>query len=178
MTELYRPGEPAAAQSAAPISLQFKGSAGEYFRIWIVNLSLSVITLGLYSPWAKVRRKRYFYGSTLLQGSAFDYLGNPVAILKGRLLVLAGLAIYGVLKELNAFAAMAAFLAVAITLPWIIQRALQFNARNSAYRSLRFGFHGRKAEVFGVLVAGSLLLMATLGFGYPLYLWMKRRMFV
>ena len=89
MAELYRPGGPAAAKSAAPVSLQFTGSAGEYFRIWIVNLCLNVVTLGLYSPWAKVRRKRYFYGSTLLEGSAFEYTGNPVAILKGRLLVLA-----------------------------------------------------------------------------------------
>jgi uncharacterized membrane protein YjgN (DUF898 family) len=166
------------SEPSTPVSLQFTGNSGEYFRIWIVNLCLSVITLGLYSPWAKVRRKRYFYGSTLLQGSAFDYLGNPVAILKGRLLVLAGLAIYGVLKELNAIAALASFVAVAIALPWIIQRALQFNARNSAHRSLRFGFHGRKRNVFGVLLAGSLLLVVTLGFGYPLYLWLKRRMFV
>ena len=80
MAELYRPG--------GPVALQFTGTAGEYFRIWIVNLCLNVVTLGLYSPWAKVRRKRYFYGSTLLEGSAFEYTGNPVAILKGRLLVL------------------------------------------------------------------------------------------
>ena len=33
-----------------------------------------------YSPWAKVRRKRYFYGCTLLEGSSFEYTGSPVAI--------------------------------------------------------------------------------------------------
>ncbi len=34
--------------------LSFHGSAGEYFRIWIVNLCFSVITLGICSAWAKV----------------------------------------------------------------------------------------------------------------------------
>lgn len=35
----------------------FTGSAGEYFRIWIVNIALSIVTLGIYSAWAKVRTK-------------------------------------------------------------------------------------------------------------------------
>jgi uncharacterized membrane protein YjgN (DUF898 family) len=178
VSALYRPREPAAAQSATPISLQFTGSASEYFRIWIVNLCLTVLTLGIYSPWAKVRRKRYFYGSTLLQASSFDYLGNPVAILKGRLLVLAALFVYGVLKELHFLVALASFVALAIALPWIIQRALQFNARNSAYRNLRFGFAGSKTDIFGVLLIGALLVPVTLGIGYPYYLYMKRRVFV
>jgi len=178
VSELYRPREPAAAQSAAPIALQFTGSASEYFRIWIVNLCLSVLTLGIYSPWAKVRRKRYFYGSTLLQASSFDYLGNPVAILKGRLLVLAALFIYGLLKEMNFLVAMASFVAVAFALPLIIQRALQFNARNSAYRNLRFGFTGSKLDIFGVLLIAGLLVPVTLGLAYPFYFFTKRRVFV
>src|SRR5512132_4595905 len=92
----------AAAAPSAAVPLQFTGQAGEYFKIWIVNLCLSVVTLGIYSAWAKVRRKRYFYGSTLLQGSSFEYLGNPVAILKGRLIVLAAFTAYALLKEVHA----------------------------------------------------------------------------
>ena len=48
------------------------GAAGVYFRIWIVNLFFTLITFGIYSAWAKVRKKKYFYGSTRLdfrQGS-------------------------------------------------------------------------------------------------------------
>ena len=59
---------PAAGPACEPISFQFKGRAGEYFRIWIVNTLLSVVTLGVYSAWAKVKRLRYFYGSTFLDG--------------------------------------------------------------------------------------------------------------
>ncbi len=92
---------PQLQQRAAAVPLQFTGNAGEYFRIWIVNLCLSVLTLGIYSAWAKVRRKRYFYGSTLLDGSAFEYLGNPVAILKGRVIVVVAFAAYALLKEVH-----------------------------------------------------------------------------
>ena len=38
--------------------LRFTGSGGEYFKIWIVNLLLTIATLGIYSAWAKVRKAR------------------------------------------------------------------------------------------------------------------------
>ena len=74
--------------------LTFSGTAGEYFRIWIVNVCLTVITLGIYSPWAKVRRMKYLYRSTHLAGGSFDYHASPVAILISRCISVAVLAVY------------------------------------------------------------------------------------
>jgi len=166
------------AAAPAPVALQFTGGAVEYFRIWIVNLCLTVLTLGLYSPWAKVRRKRYFYGSTLLERSAFEYTGNPVAILKGRLLVLAVFTVYSLSQQALPLLSFALLLGVLAFLPWIIQRALQFNARNSLHRNVRFGFHGGKLQIFAVLLIAGLLVPMTLGIAYPWYQAMKRRIFV
>jgi Zn-dependent protease with chaperone function len=75
--------------SPAPsrILFEFKGNGSEYFRIWVVNILLSVVTLGIYSAWAKVRRKQYFYGNTRVNGAGFEYLGSPAKILKSRLIV-------------------------------------------------------------------------------------------
>lgn len=42
---------------------RFTGNGREYFRIWIVNTLLTILTLGIYSAWAKVRKKRYIYGN-------------------------------------------------------------------------------------------------------------------
>ena len=56
--------------------LEFSGSAGEYFRIWIVNTFLTIITLGIYSAWAKVRTRQYFYAHTGLAGHSFEYLAK------------------------------------------------------------------------------------------------------
>jgi hypothetical protein len=57
---------PRAARAVAAIErpFEFRGEAREYFRIWIVNLALGIVTLGVYSAWAKVRSERYFYGNT------------------------------------------------------------------------------------------------------------------
>ena len=49
----------------AGCDFSFTGNASEYFGIWIVNLLLSIVTFGIYTAWAKVRRLRYFYGNTL-----------------------------------------------------------------------------------------------------------------
>ena len=82
------------------IGFEFNGSAFEYFKIWIVNIALSIVTLGIYSAWAKVRTKRYFYGNTTLDGSSFEYLANPISILKGRLIVFGFILIYAVTTKI------------------------------------------------------------------------------
>ena len=51
-------GNSAPATSIEPF--RFTGTAREYFGIWIVNILLTIVTLGIYSAWAKVRRMRYF----------------------------------------------------------------------------------------------------------------------
>jgi uncharacterized membrane protein YjgN (DUF898 family) len=57
---------------------EFTSTGREYFGIWIVNILLTVLTLGIYSAWAKVRRNRYVYGNTRLLGSGFDYHAQPM----------------------------------------------------------------------------------------------------
>src|SRR5258705_13530536 len=93
---------PDESDGGGAVSLRFSGQAGEYFRIWIVNVCLSVVTLGIYSAWAKVRRKKYFYGNTLLNGASFEYLADPKAILKGRLIVFGVFVLYQGLNHLAA----------------------------------------------------------------------------
>mgnify|MGYP006216204291 CR=1 FL=1 len=75
-----------------PVKFIFHGAGREYFKIWLVNLVLTIATLGIYAAWAKVRTRKYFYQSTELNGNRFDYHGDPKAILKGNLLV-AGIAL-------------------------------------------------------------------------------------
>ena len=84
----------ATQETTRKVPFQFHGDGTEYFRIWIVNLLLTIVTLGIYSAWAKVRSKRYFYGNTELAGDRFDYLASPIAILKGRLIAVAALVAY------------------------------------------------------------------------------------
>ena len=183
-----------AATSHAPangaVALQFTGQAGEYFRIWIVNVCLSVVTLGIYSAWAKVRRKRYFYGNTLLNGAAFDYLADPKAILKGRAIVLA---VFVAISLLGEFLGTSVFgIVYVVALPYIVIKASRFNALNSAYRNVRFqfgngfppptGWHRRLAagyrETSQFLILPVFLVPITLGLMFPYYAWRKRQFFL
>lgn len=118
----------------------FTGDAAEYFGIWIVNLFLSIITLGIYSAWAKVRRKRYFYGHTWVGESNFEYHGNPVSILKGRIIAVIFFIGYTAAGHFNPTIAEALLLLLFAAAPWFIVRSMAFNAYNSSYRNIRFRF--------------------------------------
>jgi len=172
--------QPDVALSAAGdiVPLRFTGQAGEYFRIWIVNICLSIVTLGIYSAWAKVRRKRYFYGSTLLGDSAFEYLADPKAILKGRIVVVAGFAVYSLAGKINPLAGLAMAFVFLGVLPWLIVRASRFNAVNSAHRNVRFDFRAGYREMGQFLILPVVLVPLTLGLLYPYYAYRKRRFFL
>src|ERR1700730_5174402 len=77
-----------AASARPPEQLHFTGRGAEYFGIWIVNLLLTIVTLGIYSAWARVRRLQYFYRHTEVAGSSFDFHGSPIRILIGRVVAL------------------------------------------------------------------------------------------
>ena len=87
--------------------LQFLGTGREYFGIWIVNLVLCIITLGIYIPWARVRTRRYFYRNTLLDGHSFDYLADPKRLLIGYLIIGAFFVLYTIAGNIDASVALA-----------------------------------------------------------------------
>jgi uncharacterized membrane protein YjgN (DUF898 family) len=130
------------AAVAETLTPTFTGTGQEYFRIWLVNLTLTVATLGIYSAWAKVRRLQYFDRNTELAGAVFDFRGNPWAILRGRLLAVLMLAVYQYAFGFSPTVALAVVGALAIALPFLMRGALRFRLQNSEYRGLRFGFTG------------------------------------
>lgn len=162
-------GPLAGAPEARTVRPEFTGSAGEYFRIWIVNLFFSLVTLGVYSAWAKVRKKKYFYGSTRLDGQTFDYFGRPKAILKGRIIAVLAFVVYALAGELYPYSRYAFWAVAIVVLPWLVVRALTFNARNSAHRGLRFHFSGTPKQAAGVYIGTFVLAVLTAGLAYPLF---------
>jgi uncharacterized membrane protein YjgN (DUF898 family) len=159
------PSAPAAVETAIPF--QFTGTGSEYFKIWIVNIVLSILTMGIYSAWAKVRRKQYFYGCTRLSEASFSYLADPVKILKGRIVVAVGFIVYSSLSEVFPIAGAILTLVFLCVLPWLVVRSLKFNAVNSAVRNIRFGFHGTVGGAARVFLLWPLLSILTLGLLFP-----------
>lgn len=174
------PLEPLAppAVDVSPRPFAFTGSGAEYFRIWIVNLLLSVLTLGLYSAWAKVRRERYFYGHTSVDGSTFGYHASPIAILKGRLIAYAVVFVLAVLGQVAPLAASALYFPLLMLMPIVLVRAFRFRAANSSYGGIRFGFDGLESDAYRVFLFWPMTVPVTLGLAYPYVTQRQREFFV
>jgi uncharacterized membrane protein YjgN (DUF898 family) len=155
--------------------LVFEGDGAEYFRIWIVNLALSVITLGIYSPWAKVRRLQYFYRNTRIAGAGFDYHGRPIALLKGRIVAALMLGAYYAATAISPVTGLFALAGLALLLPWLIVRSLRFRLYNSSYRGIRFRFHGTTREAYWVYLVLPVLSIFTLFLLMPFVLHQMRK---
>lgn len=148
---------------------RFNGNGAEYFRIWIVNLLLSIVTLGIYSAWAKVRRLQYFYGNTELAGSSFRYEGNPIAILKGRIIAIILLFAYQFSSHYSGTAFLVVLALLALVAPWLIRSSFRFRLHNSSYRGLRFRFAGDNAGAYKTFLLYGPFAVFTLYLAAPLF---------
>ncbi len=128
--------------------VEFRGQGGEYFKIWIVNILLSIATLYIYSAWAKVRNKRYFYGNTFVDNSSFEYHATGGQILKGRIVAIIALLVVGVTGAFFPFIQLVLYVLLFLLIPWIIWRSIIFNARMSSYRNVRYGFTKRVGGLY------------------------------
>lgn len=143
-------------------AFHFHGTGREYFKIWIVNLAFTIATLGIYAAWAKVRTRRYFYQSTELNGTRFDYHADPKAILKGNLLVAAALLTFIAGSAFFPVVANLLFLAFLFALPLILVKSLRFHMANSSYSNLRFRFDGTTGSAYARLGIAFLIVVACL----------------
>jgi uncharacterized membrane protein YjgN (DUF898 family) len=126
-----------------------------------------VLTLGLFTAWAKVRKRRYLRGNTELLGHRFDYTADPRRILVGNLIVLAlflAYALFGVVYPAVRFIALGV---IVVFLPWIVVRSLSFNAHHTVWRGLRFRFHPSLSAATMVYLLQPILILFTLGIYYP-----------
>lgn len=150
------------------LSFEFRGDGMEYFKIWIVNVLLTIVTLGIYSAWATVRNRRYFYSNTVLDNSSFSYLADPITILKGRIIAIVAFMAYSISASLFPPAAIAIAVVFIFLFPFFLNKSLAFNHRMSAYKNIQFRFTASYGQAFMVMYVWPLLGMLSLGILYPL----------
>lgn len=153
------------------LPIEFTGSGSEYFRIWIVNLLLMFVTLGIYYPWAKVRRLRYFHANTLVGGEPLGFHADPKKMFKGYVLVGVLFALYSAAGNFSALAGFLAFVIVAAIWPALLKSSMQFRLANTSWRGLRFHFKGSAGgayrAVVPLFVPGLVILAAVVGIDNP-----------
>jgi len=147
------------------LPLRFVGSGSEYFRIWIANLLLTLLTVGLYYPFAKVRRQRYFHGATEVGGFPLSYHADPWSVLRGHGVVAAMFLAYGAATLLSPVAALLVLVGFGLAWPALWHSSLRFRLANTGWRGLRLQFHGTRQGAYRAFAPGIMLAVLVVAAG-------------
>ena len=144
--------DPAGEPIRLRAQLEFTGTGAEYFRIWIVHTLLTILSFGIYSAWAKVRKARWFAQHTRVLGDSFDFHGRPVRILLGRCVALVLFIAYSYSFDWSPIAGIVVILLLLALGPLLFGSAQRFRLVNTSWRGLRFGFDVPRTRVYAVCI--------------------------
>ncbi|HXH19458.1 MAG TPA: DUF898 family protein, partial [Chitinophagales bacterium] len=156
---------------AAPKLYQkkFFGKGGELFAIEIVNLLLTLITLGFYYPWAKARTLQYIYSASEFEGSRFQFHGTGKEMFIGFLKAIFFISLlYGTLflfayLEMPAIGALAFLAGFTALIPLAIHGSYRYRMSRTSWRSIRFGYRGDRDELVKLVFRDMFLTLITVG---------------
>lgn len=170
MSSISSEGVQTQSTTVSKLNFEFRGDGMEYFKIWIVNVLLTIVTLGIYSAWATVRNNRYFYSHLYLDNNNFRYLAEPLTILKGRIIAIVALILFTFISQMFPIAGIGLTVLLVFSIPYFVNQSLAFNNRMSSYKNIKFRFKATYGEAFMVLYVWPLIGILTLGILYPLAL--------
>lgn len=166
--------------AATPEPIGWEGRIGDFLPLAIVNLLLTILTLGIYRFWAKTRVRRFLWERTSFMGEPLEYRGRGIEKFIGALIVFAVLLVPLVGFSLFVGPAIARGEIGLVVLLYMIlyfgllylfgvglYRAQRYMFSRTAWRGIRGGMtHGGWS--YGLLFVGMLLLqIVTLGFASP-----------
>ena len=160
--------------------LFFHGRGSTLFGIHIVNVLLTLVTLGVYYFWAKTRVREYLASQTEFEGDRFAWHGTGRELLIG---FLRALGVFGV--PLVVLIVIRDFLEVPVILkivagalvpliglllvPVALVGARRYRLSRMSWRGIRFSFRGRAGDFVKLFVLGTLLTSLTFGLYYPIF---------
>jgi uncharacterized membrane protein YjgN (DUF898 family) len=137
----------------------FHGQVWSYFVICLVNVILSVITLGIFIPWAWVRSRRYLCENMEFNGARFGYHGRGITILLSWVLIFVMLVLLSL--------ALAIFypgsegiggILFLMLLPVMITKGLSYHASMTSLDKIRFGFQCHPLRAWWVMLGMPVLI--------------------
>jgi len=170
--------------SSGAYRLSFHGSGGELFGIFILNLLKTILTLGVYYFWAKVKTRQYLWGQTDFAGDRFGFHGTGKELLLG---YLKAVVVFGGLVLIQLFLSLAEQKILALVVFWgglialwplALMGAVRYRLSRTSWRGIRFSFRGEYQPFLGLFVRGVLLMALTLGLYYPFYQASLRRFLI
>ena len=152
--------------------VKFHGDGGKYFGILIVNFLLTIVTVGLYYPWARAKNLQYLYGETEFAGSRFTFHGTGKEMFKGfikailligALLIIYQASIFSKNSMIMLAGTLVYFLGILTIIPLAIHGGLRYRMSRTSWRGIHFGYRGNLRELFTLCFKGTLLTIFTLG---------------
>ena len=159
-------------------TVSFHGTGKEYFGIWIVNTLLKIVTLSVYTAWAKVRKRRYLAEKVFIDDEPFAYLATPMALFRGWLIAAVAVVLYVIMSYISPSLGSALAFMIAVIFPWVVVKSRIFNARNHSYRNIRFGFAPKYGGAYHVMFWLPMLIPLTLGIMAPYVLYRQKQFLV
>lgn len=144
-------------------TFRFHGEGLKYFGICLVNFLLSIVTLGIFVPWAMVRSRRYIYQNMELNGVRFGYHASGGALLASWLLFFVlYTAIIVVMEIIHPALGSIAFFILMIVMPFLMVKSLQYNAMMTTLNNVRFAFNCSMKSAWWVMMGLPLVLLLAL----------------
>lgn len=160
-------------------ALNYNGKGSDFFGIVMVNWLLTVITLGIYYPWAKAKQLQYFYNSTSLNEDSFEFHGTGKEMFKGFIkAVIIFILLYGVLaffmyQKMIGTGLLLFYVGLIAILPIAIHGSYRYRMSRSSWRGIRFGYRGDRKEFTLLFFKWIFFTIITLGIYGP---WMAMNM--
>ena len=147
--------------------LRFTGGVGQLYGIMIINYFLTLFTLGIWGPWAKVRTMRYFYGHTEFLDHGLEFLATGKQLFVGRVIAILVLIAIGFFEFVPFIGPALAVIIIIAGIPYVLNRSIGFKARFLAWRDVRFDWQGSYGKAFLIFTILPLLSFFTLGLAQP-----------
>lgn len=168
------PGVPAAPET---FRFAFHGEGGAFFFVLLKNLLLTLVTLGIYLPWAKTHRRQYIWSNVEIHGQRLSYTGTGRELFLGYLKLLGVYALFigaivvgeMVHKGLGAILQVALLIPILILVPFAIYWSQAFLFSRTNWRGLRFGLRPGAKPYALIFIGGYLLSLITLGIYSPFW---------
>lgn len=163
--------------------LTFNGKGSSYFGISLVNFFLTIVTLGLYYPWAKARQLQFLYSSSAFDNSSFEFHGTGKEMFKGFIkaififiLIYAGL-FAGIYFEQIIAGVVWFVLGFIFIIPLAIHGSYKYRMSRTSWRGIRFGYRGNRKEFMMLFFKEVFFTIITLGV-YGAWMVIKLRTYI
>jgi uncharacterized membrane protein YjgN (DUF898 family) len=136
------PSDMPPAKAGQSLPVVFSGIGSEYFRIWIVNVLLTLLTFTLYWPFARARRLAYLHNHTQVGGHALGFHADPWRMFRGHLVMVVLSGVYLGINHLAPQYTLYPLLVFALAWPVLWRASMRFRMGNTSWRGMRFSFEG------------------------------------